>query len=59
MSNTFKEKDINNGTYYFFNDMISIKNLGQNKFKIDEKPDKNILNYYIGCVTIKFINYVI
>ena len=46
--------DINNRTYYLFDDMINIKNLNLNKIKIDEKSNKNILIYYIeGKVTVK------
>ena len=42
MNNKFKEIDIKNRTYYFFHDMINIKNLDPNKIKIDEKSYKNI-----------------
>ena len=42
-------------TYYFFNDIINIKNFDPNNFKINEKSDKNILIYYTGFVTIKVI----
>ena len=38
---------------YFFNDIINIKTFDSNNIKIDEKPYKNILVYYIGYVTIK------
>ena len=54
----FKEKDIKNCTYYFFNDMINIKNLDPNKIKIDENSYKNILIYYIGYMTVKNLNCV-
>ena len=37
--------------------MINIKNLDQNKIKIDEKSYKNIFIYYIGYVTIKHFAY--
>ena len=40
-----------NPIYYFLDDMINIKNLNPNNIKIDEKPHKNILIYYISCVT--------
>ena len=46
MSNKVKNTDIKNRTYYFFNDII-------NNIKIDEKPYKKILIYYIGYLTIK------
>ena len=35
MSDRFKEIDIKNRTYYFFDDMMDIKNLDLNKIKID------------------------
>ena len=37
-----------NDTFYFFNNMITIKNLDPNKIKLDEKSNKNIFIYYIG-----------
>ena len=43
MSNEFKDMDIKNQTYYFFNYMINIKIFDLNSFKIDEKTYKNIL----------------
>ena len=45
MSKKFKDIDI---TYYFFNDMINIKNLVLNKIEADENSCKSILIYYIG-----------
>ena len=58
MSKTVKDIDIKNQTYYYFNDMISIKYFDLNNTKIDEKSNKNILIYYIGYVTIKDSKYV-
>ena len=40
MSNTLKEIDIKNCAYYFFDDMINIRNLVQNKIN------------QIRCVTV-------
>ena len=37
MSNKVKDINIKNCTYYFFNDMINIKNFDPNNIKIDEK----------------------
>ena len=37
-----------NRTYYFFNEIINIKNVDPNNVKIDKKTYKNILIYYIG-----------
>ena len=53
MSNKIKDIDIKNHTYYFFNDIPSIKYFDPNKVKIDENSRKNIFIYYIGYVTIK------
>ena len=53
MSFKIKDIDINNCTYYFFNDTINIENFSPNNIKIDEKSYKNILIYNIGYVTIK------
>ena len=58
MRNKVKDIDFNNRTYFFFNDIINIKNLDSNNIKIDEKSYKNILIYYIGYVTIKDSNNV-
>ena len=53
MSNKVKDIDIKNRTYYFFNDIINIKNFDSNNIKIDEKSYKHFFVYYIGYVTIK------
>ena len=58
MSNKVQNIDIKNRTYYFFNDIIDIKNVDPNNIKIDEKSYKNIIIYYIGYVTIKDSKYV-
>ena len=58
MSNEVKDIDIKNRTYYFFNDIINIKNFDPNITKIDKNLLKNILIYYIGYVTIKDSKYV-
>ena len=36
MHNKVKDIDIKNRTYYFFNDIINIKNCNSNNIKIDE-----------------------
>ena len=46
MSNKVKEIDIKKQTYYFFDDIINIKNFDANNVKIDEKSYKNTLIYY-------------
>ena len=58
MSHKFKDRSMKNHTYYFFDDIINIKNFDPNNIKIDEKLNKNILIYYNGYVTIKGLKYV-
>ena len=53
-----KEINIKNCTYYFFNDMINIKNFNSSLLKIDKKSCKNIDIYYIGYITMKDFDYV-
>ena len=48
-----KEINIKNQTYYFFDDMIDIKNFHSNLLKTDKKSHKDIDIYYIGYITIK------
>ena len=48
--------NIKNKTYYFFNDMINIKDFQSNLLKIDKKPHKDFDIYYVGYITIKKIN---
>ena len=45
--------NIKNNTYYFYDDIINIKNYQSNLLKIDEKPYKDFDIYYIGYITIK------
>ena len=58
MSNRIKDINTKNYTYYFFDDIINIKHFDPNSIKIDEKPCKNILIYYIEYVTIKDLKYI-
>ena len=58
MSNKVKDIDIKNRTYYFFHDIINIKNFDPNNIKIDKKSNKNILIYHTGYVTIKDLKFV-
>ena len=58
MSNKLKDTNIKNHTYYYFDDIINIKNFDLNKIKIDEKSYKNILINYIRYVTIKDTEYL-
>ena len=40
--------NIKTGTYFFFNEMINIKNFDSNLLKIDKKSYKSIDVYYMG-----------
>ena len=51
-----KEISTKNQTYYFFDDIINIRNFHSNLLKIDKKSYKDIDNYYIGYITIKKIS---
>ena len=55
---SIKQINIKNPTYYFFNNVINIKNFDSNLLKVDKKSYKNIDIYYIGYITIKDIDYV-
>ena len=48
-----KDLCINNSTYYFYNDIINLKDFHSNLLKIDKKQYKEIDIYYIGYITIK------
>ena len=50
-----KELNIKNQTYYYFNDIIDIKDFQSNLLKIDKKQYKDIDIYYIGYITVKKI----
>ena len=52
MSNRFKDINIKNYAYGFFDGIINIKNFDPNNIKI------HILIYYTGCVTIKDSKYI-
>ena len=48
-----KQMNIKNRTYYFYDDMINIKDFDPNLLKLDIKTSKDIAIYYIGYVTKK------
>ena len=50
---TIKQIDIKNRTYYFYNDIIDLKNFKSNLLKIDKKSYKDIGICKIGYITIK------
>ena len=51
-----KQINIKNSAYYFFNDMINIKDFDPSLIKIDKKSYNNIDICYIGYITIKSIS---
>ena len=51
-----KQIEIKNRTYYFYNNMINLKNIDPNLLKIDKKSYKNIGIYDTGYITIKKID---
>ena len=48
-----KQINIKNWTYYFYNDIIDLKDFEPNLSKIDKKYYKGINIYYVGYITIK------
>ena len=51
-----KQINIKNRTYYFYNDIIDLKDFDARLLKIDKKSYKNIGIYNIGYITIKQID---
>ena len=51
-----KQINIKNQIYYFYSDMINIKNFDPVLLKIDRKSYKNIATYNIGYITNKKID---
>ena len=48
-----KQINIKNRSYYFYNDIIDLKDLDAKLLKIDKKSYKNLDIYYIGYIMIK------
>ena len=48
---TTKQINTKNRTYYFYNDLINIKDFDPNLLKLDKKSFKNIGVYYVGYIT--------
>ena len=51
-----KQINIKNRTYYFYNDIIDLKDFEPNLLKIDKKHYKSINIYYNECETISSVN---
>ena len=56
MGGEVKKIEIKNRTYYFYNEIINLKNFESNLLKIDKKHYKNNGIYYIGYIIIKKID---
>ena len=52
------EINIKNRTYYFFDDMINIKDFNPDLLNKDKRSYKSIDIYYIGYITMKYSKYV-
>ena len=50
---TTTQLNIKNRTYYFYDDLINLKDFDSNLLKLDKKSSRNISIYYIGYVTKK------
>ena len=48
-----RQLNINGGTYYFYNDLINVKNFNNNNLKLDKKGVLGNDVYYIGYITKK------
>ena len=52
-----KQINIKNQSYYFFDDMVDIRNFHSNLLMINKKSHKDIDIYYIGYIKIKKFRY--
>ena len=50
-----KQTNNKNQTYFYFNDIINIKDFHSNLLRIDKKQYKDIDIYYFGYITVKKI----
>ena len=56
MSNKVKDIDVKNRTYFFFKDIINIKDFDPSNVKIDEKSYKNFLFNTLDMIPDKIPN---
>ena len=54
--NGTSQRNIKNQTYYFFDNIIDIRNFHSNLLEIGKKSHKDIDIYYIGYITIRKFN---
>ena len=50
---TTKQTNIKNRAYYFYNDLVNIKDFDTRLLKLDKKTSMGVSIYYIGYVTKK------
>ena len=50
---TITQLNVEGRTYYFYNDLINIKNFNSNNLKLDKKSVLGNDAYYIGYITKK------
>ena len=50
---TTKQLNIKSRTYYFWNDLINLRDFNPKLLKLDKKSSMDISIYYIGYVTKK------
>ena len=48
---TFRQMNIKNRTYYFYSDLINIKDFDARLLRLDKKTSVGLDIYYIGYVT--------
>ena len=53
-----KQINIKNRTYYFFDDMINVKDFNPSLIKIYKKSYKSVRIYYIGYITMKDSDHI-
>ena len=51
-----KQINIKNRTYYFYNDIVDIKNFNARLLEVDKKSFKDVGTYNIGYIAIKKID---
>ena len=52
---TVRQMNIKNRTYYFYNDLINIKNFDARLLELDKKTSIGLGIYYIGYVNVILI----
>ena len=50
---TVRQMNIKNRTYYFYNDLVNIKDFDARLLRLDKKTSMGLGIHYIGCVTKK------